>query len=308
MKEIGDGVLLVGSRGYVGSALREALNLRGVEFSTLDRASPDEPYIYVLKGPNQIIRGDIRDTENFSVISQFNIIYLLAADTSKHSDPESVAKLVGANVLLPALLASYLTDSYSLMVFTSTYSYRSEANSFFPQTAYAASKFAGERMIEFFATRSKLTAIALHVYDIYGPRQPHDRLIPSTVAKIRSGEVISLSPGEQEFRPVFIDDLIDVLLLLSSEARTGGGFRRNDIFGPDTLRVNEVPKKLADTLGLSLGQGQVRHVLEYREREIMKFDNCHSLPIEKSEWTPLEKGIRLAFSDSGKNVDFGPSD
>jgi len=289
-------LLVFGSTGYVGRTLCKRLSEIGLPFSTLNRVRGGDPFLFLLKDGQEESQGDIRD-EGFLRELNYGSVVILAAETSRKRDPKTTADLVHANALLPAVLGANFSDKGTNIIFASTYSYRKFGFDYFTQSAYAASKCAGERMLEYFSTRSFLSSVVRHIHDVYGPNQPHNRLIPYVYSKVQSGQELHLSPGDQEISPLFVGDLVEVIIRLAQDlSRKIGSFSQFDVFGPDVIQVKDLPNTLVKALGLELEPKKIRlgkH--DYREREIMVFDNCHPLPVIDLNWTPFSQGLRLSF-------------
>jgi len=285
--------LLVGSSGYVGARVFNTLNYSSTtEVSTLNRTGGNNPFAFVLNSQGQTIEGDIRNESFLSGVHDSDVVLSMAADVSKRQNPMDTANLVMANALLPALLGSHFSGSKTRIVHIGTYSHRSDLQEYDPQTFYAATKIAGERFLDYFAQDSLVTTTMLHTFDIYGPRQPHLRLIPMIIDKLKAGAVINLTEGDQEIRPVFVDDLVRNLVWIASQNNLAErGSEAYDVFGPETFLVKELPQYIANCLDLNITDEQVSRITPYSGKEIMKFNPCHGLAPGNDRWTSLADGL-----------------
>jgi dTDP-glucose 4,6-dehydratase len=65
-------------------------------------------------------------------------------------------------------------------------------SSHFACNPYAASKSAAEMLCPAWASTYDLPIVVSHATNIYGPRQHHEKFIPSTVRKVNSGEIVQI--------------------------------------------------------------------------------------------------------------------
>jgi nucleoside-diphosphate-sugar epimerase len=286
-------IVIVGSTGYVGGRLLKALSSRKNNLIwTLNRAGDGRPFKFVLAGNGLETIGDIRDELFLESIAQAHVIFSLAADVSKAEGVRDSADLMLANSFLPGILGSHYRNSSAHIIHVGTFSHRSDSKAYDPQTFYAATKRAGEKLLEYFTMRSLLSVTVLHTYDIYGPSQPHKRLIPTIVECLKTRRQIVTSSGEQEFRPVYVDDVVKVMIgLCDSRQKSPELFSEFDVYGPETFIVREIPSIIAKILDISIERDQVQATYKYSGKEIMKFNPCHSLPEISGEWTSLSTGL-----------------
>lgn len=86
-----------------------------------------------------------------------------------------------------------------------------------PMTPYAASKLAGEALVQSYAISYEIPAITYRFFNIFGPwqRPDHDyaAVIPKWIWKIMNGEKIEIhGDGEQSRDFTYIDDVIRILI------------------------------------------------------------------------------------------------
>lgn len=65
-------------------------------------------------------------------------------------------------------------------------------DSHFPCNPYAASKSAAEQLIPAWASTYGIPLSVTHATNVYGPRQHHEKFIPSTVRKVHAGEIVQI--------------------------------------------------------------------------------------------------------------------
>lgn len=289
-------VLIVGSSGYLGSrTLRAFSHESNFSVSTLNRAKSGAPFIFKLESKGRSCEVDIRDSSLSEKLRRFEFVLSLAADVSKTQDAKAAAGLIAGNVMLPSLLGASLQGSDCRIIHTGTFSHKSDSADYDPQTFYAATKFAGETLLSYFSSHTNLRLTTLHLYDIYGPDQPHERIIPMLRRRLAEGDSITMTKGRQEIRPVFVDDIVRLLIELCTWPPAAKSLENQtyDVFGPDLLTVMELPSFVARSLDVAIAPGQVEFSMPYSGKEIMKFQPCHPLPPLSGGWTSISKGLSL---------------
>ena len=271
-----------------------------VHVSTLNRVQGDNPFEFVMCRAGNELVGDIRDESFFSEARNDDVVLSLAADVTKKQNARDVSGLILANCLLPGILGAHYSNSTTHLIHIGTYYHKSDAEEYDPQTFYAATKRAGEQFLKYFVSTNRPSVTVLHTYDIYGPAQPHKRLVPLIIESLKAGEQIITSPGEQEFRPVFVEDIVKLLVQMSLDDDAGcANFREFDVYGPELFLVKDMPRAIAEMLDIKVGSEQVKRTSSYSGREIMKFNPCHDLPNFQGEWTTLSEGVKQIEKSHG---------
>lgn len=112
-----------------------------------------------------------------------------------------------------------------------------------PSGVYALSKYLGEEIIRTTATMPWCIA---RLYFPYGPGQATQRLVPSLVERIASGDAVTLNrDGLPRLSLVYIDDLVAQLEKMIDENATGV----RSIAGATCTSVGELVEAIASLLG-----------------------------------------------------------
>jgi nucleoside-diphosphate-sugar epimerase len=116
-----------------------------------------------------------------------------------------------------------------------------------PATLYGTSKHALRLMIEALADRIALSTAWGRLFHLFGPREHPQRLVPSVVQSLLSGEPAHCSHGRQVRDLLYVEDAADALAaLLESEVR-----------GPVNIASGRavVLKEVIDQIATRLGRG-----------------------------------------------------
>lgn len=286
-------ILILGSTGYLGQNLKSSLvNCSDYNILTLNRIGSSNSFLFELDdGIGKTIQ-DLRNPNFLNGSSNIDVIVNTLGDVTKTDLPEDIESLVHANTLIPALVASSFKGSPVKFIQIGTFSHKSDQLEYQPQTFYAATKFAGEQFLRYFSRNKQLSTVVFHTYDIYGENQPHNRLLNYLISSIQNGRKISISPGEQDFTPVYINDLVEnIRAAISQDFYPGTEFIEFDAYGPETFKVRDLPKIVSECLGIKLAANQVEFNLPYSGKEIFKFNPCHKSFLALDKLTPLSLGI-----------------
>jgi len=237
LKDFYDGkrALVTGADGFIGSHLTERLIDYGAHVFVYVHNENLKKIKNVKDKLKKILVGDLSGKESTEAIFKSNpqIIFHLAVDSYI---PNSIQNPIRVNQInlgstLNVLEASRLSIENDLkrLVFISSavvYGSRnyavSENEKFMPTTPYSASKVAGEAYCySYFKTYNLPVAIA-RPFNIYGPRHSKD-VISIFIAKALKNEEIEIDGGGLQTKDfIYIDDIIDGLLILGFNKKALG--------------------------------------------------------------------------------------
>lgn len=279
-------ILVSGGTGYVGAALVQRLIKRGDDVAVLSRHANENA-----DQVSRVLYTGLDDLAKFCAAWQPEAVVHLAANLRKDIEFTSVDALAVANVILPLHLASAANGSGARkFVNISTFSTSFDGRTYSPQTLYAATKKACEDLLTYYHQSEELKVCTLCFYDVYGPKQPHDRFLNSLIKSVVHGSTFSMSPGEQEICFLHLDDAVDSIIhaLETPDCFADPSQNTYSVFGPNVYRLGELPQEISRIL--SKPYVDVVHDKPYRKNEIMKFAPIHPL---LPGWTP-----KVAFNDA----------
>lgn len=147
-----------------------------------------------------------------------------------------------------------------------------------PECAYGASKAACLNHLALFGWQHpELRWLWLRLFSVYGPGEGPEWFIPSTVRKMRSGEPLLFTPGEQELDYLHVDDVCRAVVAALCERRhcePNGGHRpplqngAYDLGSGKPVKLKVVVDQLAAILKPS--QPLQFGALPYRPNQIMR--------------------------------------
>jgi len=186
-------VLVTGARGLIGRALVERLEAAGHQTEEL--------------------AGDVR--RRFDTSFEADAVVHLAG-ILKPSEGDSPRQTFDVNVIGTANALAYCERSGARMLLASSAAvYRptepgavvDEDAELDPRAPYALSKWLAERLCEQWAEEKGGRAVALRVFNVYGPGQPLPFIVPYVVDCVRRGQAVALRSPEAVRDFVHVDDV-----------------------------------------------------------------------------------------------------
>ncbi len=209
-------VLLTGITGFIGSHLAERLLKEYWEIHAIVRPSSQL----------EVLSDDIRKHVMFHVHTNENslprimeksnpdlVIHLASLFLSQHSY-EDIEALVDSNVTFGTKLLDAMSR-YGIHKFiqagTAWQNYQNAVYS--PVNLYAASKQAFEAILQYYVESFGMHAFVLKLFDTYGPGDRRKKLLALLEQISKTGETLSMSPGEQKIDYVHVEDVVEAFLL-----------------------------------------------------------------------------------------------
>ena len=323
-------ILITGAAGFIGSQLAYRLYKNGDDISLVDNFSygrEDNLLFDDISFTDTIYRKDIRDREFMEKLfadKKFDIIYHFAGITPLPDCQDKAYEAVNVNVDGTVLILE-LARKYGVkkVVFAST-SAVYENNTEFPlveekvtqpSLIYPSTKYSAEQFCKAFYDAYKLPICVLRFTNVYGPHIDCLRKQPPVMGYIireffNGRSPILHSDGEQKRDFVFVDDLLDLALLVSK----GNDFDIVNVSTGRAISINEIANIIASEMNCQNIEIKYRDVEKFWEKypelyetsypisnevlahEVLKYtclSNKHAK--EKYGWTPktdIYEGIR----------------
>jgi UDP-glucose 4-epimerase len=220
-------VIVTGGNGYLGSHLVNSLKESGAEVFIFDQK---------MKGVKNEVCNDITDkTKVEKIIKEIKpqIIFHLAASLNRNRDFTNHDKIMQVNYFGTVNLLLALEDiDYDNFVFTSTSEiYGSNKAPFnenmlpLPASPYSLSKVCAENVIKTFSETYKKNYTILRLFNFFGKNMSEEFFIPQLLKALKNDETFKMTKGEQERDFLYIDDIIQALLLTVNNEKA-----KNEIF------------------------------------------------------------------------------
>ena len=171
-----------------------------------------------------LFKGDLRNLSDIKQAvheSKPSVIYHLGAVVDLSRNYETALRCIDINIKGTLNLLESLRDvPLDRFIYTSTEEVYGDSDLPYnesqvpnPPSPYAVSKIAAEQLISLHAQELGFSAFLFRIGTTYGPNQPTSRFIPQIILKALQNESIPLNSGKKKRDYIFIDDVIDALLL-----------------------------------------------------------------------------------------------
>ena len=285
-------VLITGSTGFIGSHLTRQLAGLGAEVFAFMRPSSQRLRIADVLDGVHTIEGDLQDPESVRTAVERadpELVYHLAAfGVDRPSEDPRQAVLVnvmGTVHLLEAVRERHLRR---FIYIGTCYEYACGENPIGPDTSlapaniYAATKSGGALACRSYERVCDLPLVIVRPFQSYGPWQSIRQLIPYVIVSLLEGEDVRVTSGRQTRDFVFIDDLVNALLLVSErDDAVGQTFNLGSGRGTP---VRTVVERIVELLG---GDGTVEFgAMPHRPAEIWDIWSDNTRAHALLGWSP----------------------
>jgi UDP-glucose 4-epimerase len=224
-------VLITGGAGFIGSHLCDSLINAGAEVIILDDfSSGQRENIAHLDGRVRLIEASVLDiARHREALTGVTRIYHLAALISGYDSLHEPEAYVDTNLvgLLRLIEVARTLPGVRIIFASSSTVYGnnlapvcSETSEVNPLTMYALSKLTGEHTLRLYGELHGFDHVSLRLFNVYGPRQSPNHPYANVTCKFSyaaatGGGVQLYGDGEQSRDFVFVDDVVEALMLVS---------------------------------------------------------------------------------------------
>lgn len=198
-------ILITGSTGFIGKHLINYLNLNN-NYNLITISSND---------------GDICDIETWNKLPKVDVIVHLAASTYIPHSWDNPNLFINNNFNGTINALNFAKKHNSKFIFLSTYLYGNplklpinETSNIDANNPYSFSKLIAENACQFYAKYFNLHITILRPFNIYGPGQNKNFLIPTLINQLNNSDEITIQDGEPKRDYLYIDDLIHAISLV----------------------------------------------------------------------------------------------
>lgn len=289
-------ILLTGANGFIGSNILNKLT-ENKEYNiiiTLRKTSDTSKIRHIPKSLYTSFYTDISSLRLLFKINKIDGIIHCATKYGKNG--EQISDILKSNIMLPVHLLEYaIENNVKFFMNMDSFFTKFECNYL---NVYTESKVYLKTLMKKYS--SKISIINVLLEHVYGIKDNNDKFIPTMINKIAIDKVgyVGLTPGEQKRDFIYIEDVVNVICLLTKKyLEEPTDFIEYSIgTGKSTsiLKMVAMIKHLSESpTHLLFGE------LAYRENEI--FDSFANLEeISKLQWTPkvdIETGLRLIMNN-----------
>jgi len=293
-------LLITGSAGFIGGNLIRKLIYEKCPYtiSSIDRVNNNVINSLYINRDHHFYLGDVRDSHIVNNIFQFekpDIVIHMAAESSVDKSIIDAHNFITSNVLgTQVIIDACLKYKVETLIYVSTdevlghltnesepgWTEESTPN---PRNPYAASKLAGELLINASHHTHGLQYIITRASNNYGPRQTSDKLVPRTIKSILNNEKIQIyGKGEQIRSWIHVFDNCSAIMTLLEKGQPNQIY---NVSAEQELTNLEMIQKICNTMGkghnlFEFVQDRLGHDFRY---------SISANKLKKLGWTPKYK-------------------
>lgn len=249
-------IFITGGTGFIGSRLALRCLSKGYRVQVLGQkgkpAENDNGMILENSGV-KVIDGSVTDKEGLKTWLQgVDIVFHLAAVQHEMNVPDQKfwdVNVTGTQNMLEASLAAgvkrFVHGSTIGVYGTALQGSVNEKSQVEPDNIYGVTKLEGEKLVASF--HDQIPTVIIRISETYGPG---DRRLLKLFRAIKQNMFFMIGPGNNLHHLIYIDDLIDGLLLASREEQAVG--QMFVLAGKEGLSTNDMVKTIADHIGTKI--------------------------------------------------------
>lgn len=292
--------LVTGASGHLGAALTRRLVEQEGRVAVLVRPQSDLWRLDDVLDRLAVFRADLADLSDVAAtIRGFapEVTFHLAwSGVTGHyrNDAEQITRNVSGSLALFELVRSAGCGCWVGVGSQAEYGY---ANGLLteevppePVTAYGVAKLCVGLLTRKLCELAGMRYVWLRLLAIYGPRDDERHLIPAVIRQLLARQVPALTPGEQVWDYLYIDDAAEAIAAVAATRAAEGVY---NLGSGDARTVRCLIERLRDAIdpALPLGFGEV----PYRPDQVMHLQADISRLRTATGWAPrigLDEGLR----------------
>lgn len=284
-------VLITGSSGFIGRHLVSRLENFG---HRVHRAARQD--------------GDVAKPSTWQSYPHAEVVVHLAANNFVPSSWQAPWQVIRENVLSTVAALDYCRERGATLILPSSYMYGNPDRLPVTEDApvrvnnpYALSKSLAEQVCRFYSEQFDVGVTILRLFNVYGPGQGENFLIPTILRQLRAGGEICLQDLTPRRDFVYVLDVVEAILRAIA---TGGGFNTVNIGSGESYSVSELVETIQRVWGTAL---PVRSAEDSRPAEIMDTVADISRATAHLGWVPrydLRRGVEDMYAQEERTEGF----
>lgn len=228
-------ILVTGARGFIGSHLLSALE---ENFQVI--ATPSSKEL------------DIRDKEGVFKLPPAHTVIHLAGTSNVPISWKDPGNAIFVNTIGTVNILEYCKKFGAKLIIPSSYPYGNpqylptdEDHPTKAENPYAVSKLAVESLCHVYHTRYGLDITILRIFNVYGPGQSEQMIVPKMILDLKNNKRIEVQTGKPKRDMIFVSDVIEALMSCLDRR----GFEIYNVGSGNSYSIKELAKKLIEISG-----------------------------------------------------------
>ena len=294
-------LLVVGGTGFIGYHLALSAKKRGWNVTSMSINRPKK-YRYV-NGVNYL-RIDINNLKELKkkLIGSFNYVVNLGGyvdHTSFENDGDKIIKAHFIGVInLTKVISKKKINKFvqigSCAEYGESRAPQNENDEGLPVSPYALAKLASTQFLLMLHKTKKFPACVLRFFQVYGPKQDQNRILPKTIQSCLKNKKFPASKGDQIRDFCYVDDAVKAIFLALKSNKSSGEIINIGLGKPIKI------KQAINTIHKIIGKGQIQFgKIKYREDENMSVYPDIKKARIKLKWKPrfsFNRGIKTVIN------------
>lgn len=294
-------VLITGASGFIGRHLLREISCGDTEIHTLGRekvafSHPVHQHTGDI-GDVTFVRKCLKETEP-------ETIFHLAAYKERSTTVESLYTSIETNLVGSLNLFSAAKEAGSVKSIITLGTAEEYGNNILPfnekvrespASPYSFSKLCVTHLAELFWHLYDLPVTVIRPTLAYGPGQGAEMFLPALITSLRNNVPFSMTPGNQTRDFIYVEDLVEALLISAQTSRSRGQIINIGSGCPVKLaEIAHMVEQIMDRYGLVHLGGQ-----PYRKNEVMNYYVDLKKAEDLLQWhatTPLETGLQKTIA------------
>lgn len=296
-------VLITGGTGFIGEQLVSRLAEGSREIAVLKHTQPFSESVQT--SDVRVVKGDVTEFETLPSFEEYDTVVHLAGKISISDSVDNPSTTFKINIhgTENVLERTRLDDVNKFLYLSSASVYGNPETLPIPEEAatnplhpYAASKLAGENMLEAYTHSYEMNSASARVFTVYGPGQKSDNLLPEVTQQLEKGtDTIELGNLKPTRDFIYIEDVAEAIVILLNNLEEG--YEVYNIGSGNETSVEEIVRQVLIATGSTATIAPNTGRKDEIEIERMVSD-CTKL--RNLGWEPkydLEKGIQATVRE-----------
>lgn len=302
--------LITGATGHIGSYLTRLLIKQGEEVSIIARPTSSLWRLEGLEKKIKILQGSLEEVSNLKQkIIDFNpdVVFHLAwfGVTSDHRNDTAqlFTNVIGSLNFFKIVQQSACKTFIGLGSQAEYGPYSSLLNESLPVnplTSYGIAKLSTGILIKKLCELTNIRYVWIRLLATYGPKDDEKHLIPSVINKLLRSEKPLLTPAEQKWDYLYVEDAAEALYEFALKESTRGVY---NLGSGSSISIRQIVEYIRDLINpdLPIGFGE----LSYRDDQVMFLGTSIEKAMREITWKPktlLKEGLECTIRWHKENL------